>query len=111
MPTLDEEIARSLQDALISGELKAAPSWGKPLAFDDGFDDTPAELRMAFKILKDAGHVPHEVALLHEVARLRDELAGCAGDEARAAPLRRRVAELQQRVALRLERLRVHGSL
>jgi hypothetical protein len=110
MPTLDEEIARSLQDALANGELKAAPSWGKPLDFGDGYDDTPAELRMAFKILKDAGYVPHEVVQLQEVARLRSELAGCA-DAQRGEFLRRRIADLQQLVALRLERLRVRGTL
>ncbi len=46
-PTLDEQIAQSLRDSQRSGELQAAPSWGKPLALDDGFDETPLELRMA----------------------------------------------------------------
>jgi hypothetical protein len=110
MPTLDEQIAQSLSESLVNGELKAAPSWGKPLDFGDGYDETPPELRMPFKILKDAGYVPHEVLQLHEVARLRDELAAC-GDAERAEGLRRRIAELQQLIALRLERLRMTGSL
>ena len=37
--------------------------------------DTPAELRMAFKVLKDAGYAPAEVQMLHEVATLCAELA------------------------------------
>jgi hypothetical protein len=110
MATLDEEIARSLQQSLASGELKAAPSWGKPLDLGDGYDETPAELRLPFKILKDAGYVPHEVVQLHEVARLKRELEGCA-DAQRAETMRRRIADLQQLIALRLERLRVTGSL
>lgn len=46
MPTLDELIAQSLQDSLASGELAAAPSWGKPLDFADGCDETPVALRL-----------------------------------------------------------------
>jgi hypothetical protein len=110
MPTLDEQIAQSLQDSLASGELQASPSWGRPLARDDGWDETPIELRLPFKLLKDAGFVPHEVVQLHELARLKEELAAC-DDPTRRAPLMRRVAELHQRVALRLERLRATGSL
>lgn len=111
MPTLDEQIAQSLQEALVNGELAAAPSWGKPLDFGDGWDETPIELRLPFKILKDAGHVPHEVLQLRELAQLKAELQACAGDEAHAEPLRRRIADLHQLVALRLERLRVTGTL
>jgi hypothetical protein len=111
MPTLDELIAQSLQDSLVSGELAAAPSWGKPLALDDGWDETPVELRLPFKLLKDAGYVPHEVVMLRELAALKDELQRCADDDAHAEPRRRRIADLQQLIALRLERLRVSGTL
>ena len=58
MRSLDEEIARHLQEALSSGELSQAPSYGKPLHEADGWDETPADLRMPFKILKDAGVPP-----------------------------------------------------
>lgn len=111
MPTLDEQIAQGLEDARASGELAAAPSWGKPLAFDDGWDETPVELRLPFKLLKDAGYVPHEVVQLREIAQMKDELQRGGGDPVRTEALRRRVADLQQRVALRLERLRATGTL
>ena len=109
MPTLDEIIERDLRAAQASGELQAAPSWGRPLAFDDGWDETPPELRLPFKILKEAGYVPHEVAMLHELAALRAQLRA-AGEDAPPA-LRRRLAELQQEIALRLEKLRATGTL
>jgi Domain of unknown function (DUF1992) len=111
MPTLDEQIAQSLQESLASGELLSAASWGKPLDFGDGWDETPLELRIPFKIMKDAGYVPHEVLQLREVARLKHELDAGTVDAQRADTLRRRIADLQQLVALRLERLRVTGSL
>jgi hypothetical protein len=126
MPTLDEQIAQGLQDALDSGELKAAPSWGRPLDFGDGYDDTPPELRMPFKILKDAGVAPPEVETMRQIAALRERLHAldAANANAVAAPtqaaarstaeaevLGRRIAELQQHLALRLEHLRMTGSL
>ena len=55
MRSLDEEIARHLREASAAGELQQAPSYGKPLAADTGWDETPEALRMPFKILKDAG--------------------------------------------------------
>jgi hypothetical protein len=109
MPTLDEQIAQHLRDAQASGELRAAPSWGKPLALDDGVDETPVELRLAFKILKNAGVVPHEVEMFRELARLKLALTTANGEEERT--LRRRISELQQSIALRLEKLRISGSL
>ena len=108
--TLDEQIAEHLQWSLASGELRAAPSWGKPLASGDGWDDTPVELRMPFKVLKDAGVVPAEVELLRRAAALRDRLHA-APDAPEAPALRRELAELEQAVALRLEHLRLTGRL
>jgi len=112
MATLDEQIAQGLRAALSSGELRSAPSWGRPLALDDGFDETPLELRLPFKILKDAGYVPHEVALMREIAALREQLAALHDTSSPAAQaLLRRLAGQQQLLALRLERLRLGGSL
>jgi hypothetical protein len=110
MPTLDDEIARHLRESEAAGELQAAPSYGKPLDFGDGYDETPVELRMGFKVLKDAGVVPHEVQMLREVGALKLRLQATA-DEAEAAALRQRINDLQQNVALRLEKLRVTGRL
>lgn len=66
--TIDEEISRKLQQAADAGELRLAESWGKPLAKRQGWDETPPELRMPYKILKDAGYAPPEIALFHERA-------------------------------------------
>lgn len=110
LPPDDDEIARHLAAAEAAGELRAAPSWGRPLAAWEGWDDTPPELRLPFKILKDAGYRPPDVALFHERARLREALAHEA-DPARREALRAQVVELDQKIALRLEALRRRGSL
>lgn len=111
MATFDDDIGRHLQASAAAGELRAAPSWGKPLAEPAGYDQTPEALRLPFKILKDAGFVPPEVELFRQVGALRAELAQAAGDAAREQALRQRLGDLQQRLALRMERLRRSGTL
>ena len=110
MPTQDDEIARHLREALASGELAGTPGFGKPFTEDAGWAATPDELRMPFKILKDAGYVPPEVELFHERAKLAAAVEA-AGSEAERTALRQRLSELGQRIALRLEALRSTGNL
>ena len=110
MPTQDEEIARHLREALASGELAGTEGFGKPLPEDAGWDATPESLRMPFKILKNAGFVPAEVELFHERAALSASLANCKSEPDRVE-LRRRLSDLEQKISLRLEALRVNGTL
>jgi hypothetical protein len=107
--TLDEEIARKLREAAASGELAAAKGYGQPLAEDEGWDATPDGLRMPFKILKNAGYAPPEVGLFHKRARLRAAVAAATGEE--QVRLQQQLSALEQSLALRLEALRVHGSI
>ena len=108
MPTIDEHIAQRLRES--QRELEQAPSYGKPLDFGDGYMETPAELRLAFKALKDAGYVPAEVEMFRQVAALRQELGTATSEEA-AKALRARIVDLGQRIALRLEKLRSSREL
>jgi hypothetical protein len=110
---VEDEIGRHLAESEKSGELRSAPSYGKPLDLGDGYDETPAELRMPMKVLKDAGVVPPEVEWMREIAALQAELdaLGPQADEAAARALRRKIAERRQALALRLEKLRSTGAL
>jgi hypothetical protein len=107
---LEDHIGRALAESARNGELQGAPSYGKPLHFGDGFDETPAELRMGYKILKDAGVVPPEVELMREIEALRLGLEGAA-DDAAARARRQQLLDKQQALALRLEKLRIRGTL
>ncbi len=84
---IEDEISRKLAEAERTGELRSAPSFGKPLAADAGWDMTPDELKMPFKILRNAGIVPPEVEFFHERARLREALQS-APDEGQRQVLR-----------------------
>ena len=108
--TQDEAIAEHIDEARKSGELQTAPSYGKPMPEAEGWNETPTEFRLPFKILKNAGVAPPEIELFHRRAALRRQLAECASEEERRI-LERRLNELEQMIAFRLERLRVTGKL
>jgi len=110
MPTFDEEIARRLQEAADSGELSRAKGYGKPMVEDPGWDATPAALRLPMKILKDAGAAPPEVALFHDRARLRT-LINATTEPGERQKLQRRLAEIEQQIALRLEMLQISSKM
>ncbi len=109
---VDDEIGRHLAEAEKSGELRAARGFGKPLDLGDGYEQTPAEFRMSMKILKDAGVVPAEVEAMREIAALQAELDALppGTDEGVVRPLRKKLADKRQVLALRLERLRASGT-
>jgi hypothetical protein len=106
----DEAIAEHLAQALRSGELRSAPSFGKPLAEPEGWSQTPVEFRLPFKILKNASVPPPEVELFHRRAALREALSQEAVPEQRVR-LQRQLAELEQVLALRLEGMRASGRV
>ena len=107
---LEDDIGRSLAQSQEAGELRTAPSYGKPLQLGDGYAQTPTEWRMGFKILKDAGVLPPEVELMQKIEALRQSLED-AGDETTAQAGRKKLSELRQQLALRLESLQRTGRL
>ena len=69
-----------IEDAIKSGEFDHLPGHGKPVTLDD-FSQAPVHLRVAFKILKNAGVLPVEMELRKEMADLRGKLARCCNEE------------------------------
>ena len=110
MRSLEDEIARHLQEMADSGELSRVEGYGKPITEEAGWYATPEALRMPFKILKNAGVAPPEIEMFHERAKLTAAVRGCS-DEATRRNLQKKLSEVEQKIALRLEALRIHGSL
>ena len=102
---LEDEIGRKLREAELNGELQSARDYGKPLSASVGWDETPDELRMPFKILKDAGVVPPEIEMLKRRASLKEEISACPDAEI-AKRLNQELAALEVSISLRLETLR-----
>lgn len=62
-----------IQEAVKNGELDNLPGQGKALVLED-LSHVPAELRIAYKILKNAGCLPPELERRKEIGRLADLL-------------------------------------
>ena len=71
---------RKILEAMERGEFDDLPGKGKPLDLSDGNPMVPDELRMAYKVMKNAGCLPPELELHNEIVRLRD-LVDAARDE------------------------------
>ena len=102
---VEDEISRKLREAELNGELRSAKGYGRPLTTDEGWNQTPDELRMTFKILKDAGVVPPEIELMKQRTSLRDQIAACTKPE-EVELLKQKLSELELSISLRLESLR-----
>jgi hypothetical protein len=74
---------RKITEAMARGELDNLAGAGKPLAMDEDLSSIPTEMRMAYKILKNAGFVPPEVELRKEIVSLREMLGQLEDDEQR----------------------------
>ena len=58
-----------IAEAIANGELDDLPGAGRPLDLDDDAL-IPEELRLAHRILKNAGYIPPELETLNEIAQL-----------------------------------------
>jgi hypothetical protein len=67
---------QKILEAIEKGELDNLPGKGKPLNFDD-LRDVPPELRLGYKVLKNAGLLPEEVTVQKEIAALEELLQNC----------------------------------
>jgi hypothetical protein len=103
--SLEERIADALRESEATGEMQRAKGYGQPLDFGDGYEETPADLRMGYKILKDAGAAPLEVEIMRDIKALEEELARMDAASEEAAIMRKKIAELRLDVAFRLEAL------
>jgi hypothetical protein len=93
-----------IREALAEGVFDNLPNSGQPLNLDEYFS-APADLRMAYSILKNAQCVPAEVELLNDVARLKDAI-GSTSDPAQKQQLHRTLVTRQMQLAISLERSR-----
>lgn len=91
-----------IRQAIEEGAFENLSNAGKPLDLEEYFS-TPADLRMAYSILKNAKVAPLEVELLAEVARLKESVATAENAEERSR-LQRLLIERQTRLNVLLER-------
>lgn len=98
----DALVEERIQEALRRGDFDNLPGAGRPLALDDDAL-VPPEVRIAYRILKNAGFVPPEVLERREIAELEDEIARLEDAAARQHALTK-LALLRTRLGLRRSR-------
>ena len=71
---LDKIAEARITEAVERGELDNLPGAGHPLAIDND-QHIPEELRVAYRILKNAGCVPRELELRREISQVEQLLS------------------------------------
>jgi hypothetical protein len=87
---------RKIEEAIRRGELDNLPLAGKPLNLENN-GLVPGELRLAYKVLKDAGYLPPEMELRKEILTLKELLQTVTDEDERYRVVRdinRRVLRL-----------------
>jgi hypothetical protein len=84
---------RKIEEAVSRGELDDLPGAGRPLELDDD-PLVPEDLRLAYRILKNAGYVPPEVEQINQIEKLERLVSEGSGNEKAA----RKLALLKTRV-------------
>jgi hypothetical protein len=97
-------IEEVIQKWLAENPNQRLPGTGEPLDLDEYFR-WPEDLRLAYSLLKNSGHVPEEVELLREISALKRCLAEST-DQISQKDLQRRIQEQQVALNIKLERRR-----
>ena len=100
----DRLVEQKIREAQAAGEFDRLEGSGRAVNLEAYFS-TPEELRAGFAVLKNAGVLPEEAALLREMNELAARLEASRDEEERHA-LRRAAAELRLKYDLLAERQR-----
>lgn len=95
---------QKIQEAIRRGELENLALRGKPIPKED-LSGVPDELRMGYKILKNAGFLPEELQINRDMVQLKDLLLCCHDEEERKS-LKRQLSLKQLHFDLLQERNR-----
>jgi len=98
----DKLVEQKIREAQEAGEFDDLEGQGRPINLEAYFN-TPAELRAAYAVLKNAGVLPEEAAVLKELNEATARLEECR-DEGERERLRRAVRYLQLKYDILVER-------
>jgi len=87
-PGFDKLVEERIKNAQKKGDFKNLPGSGKPLDLDE--DSCVAEdLRLAYKILKNADFAPPEIEIKNEIKKTEDLLAGMKDEKEKYRTLKK----------------------
>jgi hypothetical protein len=79
---------RKIREAIEQGQFDNLEGRGRPLRLEDD-SGVPEDLRLAYKILKNAGCLPPELELKREIVQLEELLASLEDEQEKYRQLRR----------------------
>ena len=100
----DKLVEQKIREAQEAGEFDRLEGAGRPVDLEAYFS-TPEELRAGYAVLKNAGVLPEEAAVLKELNETAARLDACR-DEGERERLRRAVRDLKLKYDLLVERYR-----
>ena len=85
---IDELADARIADAMRAGQFENLPGVGERVLMEvDGL--VPEELRVAYRMLRNAGYVPTEVSVLNEISKVEQLIAGLHEGEHRSRAVKR----------------------
>ncbi|RYL88966.1 DUF1992 domain-containing protein [Sporolactobacillus sp. THM7-4] len=91
-----------IQEGLKEGAFENLPGKGKPQNFED-LSMVPEDLRLGYKVLKNAGYLPEELQLRKDMVTLSD-LIQCCDDEHERTRLNQQLTEKRLRFNMLAEK-------
>jgi hypothetical protein len=79
---------RKISEAIQQGQLNIESWRNRPLPMTSDHM-IPEELRMAYKVLKNAGYLPPEIETKKEIQQLRDLLSACEDEQIRVKQIKK----------------------
>lgn len=97
-----------IKQAINNGDFDHLPGKGKPLELED-LSAIPEELRVGYKILKNAAMVPEEVQLNKQMITL-EELISCCDDQQQKEDYQHQLTEKKLRYNMIMDRRKLKSS-
>lgn len=88
IPGFYDIVERRIKESMAKGELDNLPGRGKPLQLEDD-RHVPEDLRMAYKVLKNANCLPPEVELRKDIRALKDLLDSIPDEQEKLRQIRK----------------------
>lgn len=99
---LERLAEEKIQQAMARGDFDNLPGKGKPIPDEKDMALVPQEMRVAYRLMKNAGYVPEEVRLLREIEEVtrllelpEEEAGGPREAQARLQLLMSRLGEVR----------------
>ncbi|MCT2534444.1 DUF1992 domain-containing protein [Aquibacillus koreensis] len=108
MGLFDSLAEERIKQAARDGVFDNLPGSGKPLPEDD-LSGVPDDMRMGYRIMKNAGFLPEEVQLNKEIVSLRELIDAC-DNEGEKGTLERKLTEKEIRYQMLLEKRQINKS-